>query len=342
MSQGKVPVKIRTAGGAASQLVALLSALYVKEVLHRDFVIEHYPYATGGYYPFALSELLRPEEFSRNSGKTKFFKPSGLEVPGSPLEGHPVSKRGLTYEKLLKAIRFLQLEKYLSLLRFEWKLDYSIRRLEKTPKFAKLIGGGFPPFRNKEVIEALKIRAEGTEIGRVLTMNVSEYPKDYIAIHYRLGDKRLTFDAPTVHGDGIINPLCFLRILDSLNDNLKEKVYVLSDEPDLAIKLLSEVGIKATKNPIGSDFWSDLQLMISARILLCSWSTVTQFAMCVANLEKTKIYYPERNNSGKKPKWKVPGVELYEPMYLSKEHPVYSKNYSPEVKLYSVYDQDQF
>ena len=339
--QRKVPVKIRSAGGAASQLVVLLSALYIKEVLHQDFVIEHYPYATGGYYPFALSELLRPQELSREPGKTKFFKPTGLEIPGKQLEGHPVSKSGLTYENLMKIIRVLRLEKFLSLLKFEWKLDFSIKRLEKTPQFARSIGGGFPPFRNKQVNEALRVRAKGTEISRVFETNISLYLENYIAIHYRLGDKRLAFDAPTVFGDGIIDPICFQRILKSLNHDPRTKVFVLSDEPDLAVKLLSDVGINATKNPIGSDFWSDLQLMISARILLCSWSTVTQFAICVADLEKTKVYYPERNNSGKRPNWKIPGVEMYEPAYLTKEHPVYSKNYSPEVKFYSIYSQEQ-
>jgi hypothetical protein len=338
--RNKRPIKIRTAGGAASQLVALLSALHVKQVSKRRFVIEHYPYATGGFYPLAIADLLEFDEISSIPGKTKFYTPDGNESPGMQLEGHPVQKRGLSYENLMKVIRNCKLENTLSLLKLEWKLDFSIRRLRNFPPFVRSIGGGFPPFRDQEVFNVLVNRARNTKFNVALSFD-GEFEtngQDYVVIHLRLGDKRFTFDSPTTTGDGIIDPICFRRILD-LPENIKyKKIFVVSDEPEIAIDLLSEAGINASANPNGLSLLDDMGLMRSASLLLCSWSTVSQFVMCVADLEKTNIYYPRYDGTGRQPRWFIQGVELYTPEYLPRTHHIYGDTYMPNPRSYTIYD----
>jgi len=334
------PIKIRTAGGAASQLVALLSALHIKQISNREFVIEHYPYATGAYYPLAIGDLLKNEEILSTPGNTKFFKPNGNESPGALLPTHPIQRRGISYESLMKVIRKLRLENTVSLLKLEWKLDFSKKRLENFPRFAKSIGGGFPPFRDHHVLSALVERAQNTKFTHVLSfIDESETEEeDYVVIHLRLGDKRFTFDSPTTIGDGIIDPICFRKILDLPENRKYKKVFVVSDEPDIAIELLSEVGITAAANPNGLSLLDDMELMRSSSLLLCSWSTVSQFVMCVADLEKTRIYYPRYDGTGRQPKWFIQGVQLYIPEYLPSTHQIYGNSYTPNPRSYTIYD----
>jgi hypothetical protein len=334
------PIKIRTAGGAASQLVALLSAIHIKQISNRKFVIEHYPYATGGFYPLAIADLLESDEISSIPGKTKFYKPDGNEAPGMQLDGHPVQKRGVSYENLMKVIRNWRLENVISLLKLEWKLDFSIQRLGNFPPFVKSIGGGFPPFRDQEVLNALVNRARNTKFNVALSLVDVFQPngEDYVVIHLRLGDKRFTFNSPTTTGDGIVDPICFRQILDLPENKKYQKVFVVSDEPEIAIELLSEVGITAITNPNGLSLLDDMGLMRSASLLLCSWSTVSQFVMCVADLERTRIYYPRYDGTGKQPKWFIQGVELYTPEYLPRTHHIYGDTYTPNPRSYTIYD----
>lgn len=334
------PIKIRTAGGAASQLVALLSAIHVKQISNREFVIEHYPYATGAYYPLAIGDLLENAEILSTPGNTKFFKPNGNESPGALLRTHPVQRRGISYESLMKAIRKLRLENTVSLLKLEWKLDFSKNRLENFPRFAKSIGGGFPPFRDHHVLSELVERAQNTKFHHALSFIEESETEggDYVVIHLRLGDKRFTFDSPTTTGDGIVDPICFRQILDLPENKKYKKVFVVSDEPEIAIELLSEVGITAAVNPNGLSLLDDMELMRSASLLLCSWSTVSQFVMCVADLERTRIYYPRYDGTGRQPKWFIQGVELYIPEYLPRTHRIYGNSYTPNPRSYTIYD----
>lgn len=341
MGQHKTrPLRIRTAGGAASQLVALLSAIDIKQKSNRKFVIEHYPFATGGFYPLAIADLLELDEISSIPGKTKFYSPDGNEVPGMQLEGHPIHKSGVTYENLMKFIRKLRLENLLSLFKLEWKLDFSIQRLRKFPPFVKSIGGGFPPFRDQEVLNELVNRARNTKFDVALSfMDHFETEKeDYAVIHFRLGDKRFTFSSPTTNGDGIVDPMCFRHILDLPENKKYEKVFVVSDEPEIAIELLSEVGIIAAANPNGLSLLDDMELMRSASLILCCWSTVSQFIMCVADLERTRVYYPRYDGTGRQPKWFIQGVELYIPEYLPRTHQIYGNSYRPNPRNYTIYD----
>lgn len=334
------PIKIRTAGGAASQLVALLSALYVKEKLNRKFIIEHYPYATGAYYPLAITDLLETDEISSIPGKTRFYMSDRNELPGMLIKGHPVFRKGISYENVCKIIRRLRLENTLSFLKLEWKLDLSIQRLKNLPPFVKSIGGGFPPFRDQEVLSALMARAKNTKVEVALGFIKAsdKVDEDYAVIHMRLGDKRHTFHSPTTAGDGIVDPICFSRILDLPECKRYKKIFVVSDEPEIAIQLLSEVGVTAIMNPHGISLWDDIGLMRSAGLLLCSWSTVSQFVMCVADLERTRIYSPKMDGSGKKHKWFIPGVELYIPTYLPSSHPIFNDSYLPNPESYTIYD----
>ena len=41
------PLKVKCAGGAAAQTLALMNAIYVTQGSNREFVIEYYPFGTG-------------------------------------------------------------------------------------------------------------------------------------------------------------------------------------------------------------------------------------------------------------------------------------------------------
>jgi len=211
--------------------------------------------------------------------------------------------------------------------------------MERTPSWIKYLGGGFPPFVDLKTIESMRLRFERSGIPLDFRPHVSRklINEVEVVVHYRIGDKRSMYSNPTVSGDGIIDPICFKNIIENsmfANSNL---VYVVSDEPDVAIKLLETVGISAKKNPISKNLWDDMQLMLDAKLLICPWSTVSQFVMCVADNSQTKIYYPSKDGSGAMPNWTIAGVNFYEPTYLGRGHSIYTDSYIPEPSTFEIY-----
>jgi hypothetical protein len=342
----KIPLKrmpqpfiVRTAGGAGSQLVALMAAIQVSSKIQRPFQILHFPYSTGAYYPFAIESLLRESEVLSLVENTKFFDEPDEPIAGMVIKNHPVQKKGVSYENILKLLRYMKLDILLSLLRKEWKINYKLTRIDIVPSWIKYLGGGFPPFVNFETIESMRLRFKRSGIPLDFRPHASRtlINQVEVVIHYRIGDKRSTYANPTVSGDGIIDPICFKNIIDNsmfANSNL---VYVVSDEPDVAIKLLETVGISAKKNPISRNLWGDMQLMLDAKLLICPWSTVSQFVMCIADNSQTKIYYPSKDGGGAMPNWTIAGVNFYEPIYLGRGHSIYTDSYTPEPSTIEIY-----
>jgi hypothetical protein len=56
------PFLVKSAGGAGSQLQALKTAIYISNLIGRPFKFRHYPFSTGGHFPFAIEKLLRTNE----------------------------------------------------------------------------------------------------------------------------------------------------------------------------------------------------------------------------------------------------------------------------------------
>ena len=145
------PFVVKTAGGAASQSLGLMSAIYISLMIKRPFVIKHYPFSTGGYFPLAIGPLLSKDEIVPIEGKTRGLNIIDPLVVGKIIEEHPLLKKGMSYEKLLSYIRALHLETLAKRIRSEWSINYSKKKLDRTPVNIKFITGGYFPFVNLRV-----------------------------------------------------------------------------------------------------------------------------------------------------------------------------------------------
>ena len=336
------PFIVKTAGGAASQCLALISAIYISQHIKRPFIIKHYPYSVGVYWPLAIGHLLTPDELMSTQGKTRGLVIEKEPTVGNIIESHPLLKSGFRYEKVLDFIRFLGLEAFGKRFRGEWYLNYSMRRLDKTPQKIKIVSGGYFPFRDDNVNKEMNFRFKRAGV-------VSPYDTSYFAesipevvIHYRIGEKRTTYSHPGIHGDGIVDPSSFRKLLEKegLLDSLK--IYVISDEPEAAKLLLKSEGISAKTNSIKGDLWTDLNFMAQAKLLICPWSTVSQFALSIINDKSHRVYYPDSTSEGFKQKWEIEGVQSYKADFLPEGHSIYQANYSPPIGTHhEIYNENK-
>jgi hypothetical protein len=81
--------------------------------------------------------------------------------------------------------------------------------------------------------------------------------------------------------------------------------------------------------------------MSRARIVICPWSTVSQFAASFLVGEDKKIFYPAATSSGFLPPWSIEGLISYKPIFLPPSHPIYKGNYEPPIGSHRIYDNDR-
>lgn len=329
-------ISVRTAGGVASQLMALMAAIRMQKTVGFQFVIHHNSTATGAYYPFAISKILARDEFLPGQSELELNTNSIILVPGAHIKSHELFKDGLNYEKFLKIFRRLHLEKQMYAMKKQWCIDYEEERIDRVPRWADAIVGGYPPFRSETVRQELNERFHmaGIPIELELPTNNS---RQRVVIHHRLGDKRLTHALPTTVGDGIIDPSSYMHILRGEANPSDLDIFVVSEEPEVASQLLRSYGVSAKINPFGRDIWSDLRLMLSANLLIGTWSTVSQLAACLIDFKDARVFYPETDGTLKKPKWSIPGMNTYKPQFLPKSHFLYNASYTPNPNSFNVY-----
>ena len=80
---------VKTSGGIASQLLGLMSAIEISASIKRPFKIKHYPYSTGGYYPFAIRSLLKDSEVLDLAANIRGMEGGENHTVGSIVESHP-------------------------------------------------------------------------------------------------------------------------------------------------------------------------------------------------------------------------------------------------------------
>ena len=320
------PLRVKCAGGAAAQTLALMNAIYVTQNTSREFIFEYYPFGTGGFWKFEISKALRLEEI----GDTAKLS-AGHELDDSPLtpgqivESHPINSKGLSLEKIYSFIRKLKIDGVLLSLRREVPINGSMKRLSKVKQSALIISGGFVPFYDKEVFASLDARfKDGGLISPFGKYDVDHF--DYsVVIHYRIGDKRAKYTNPgSVGDDGVLDPRVIRDLVEELN-LLDSKILVLSDEPELAQKLLSEAGVMADVQQKRESIWADLNTMAKAKLFIGTWSQVSQLAsVCVVN--RGGVAYLPSNSTGKNSlDWRVDGVNFYVPNFLDEKHYIYFK-----------------
>lgn len=321
------PLRIKCAGGAAAQTLALMNAIYVTQDSKREFIFEYYPYGTGGFWNFEIAQALKPNEIG-NIGKLS----AGHSLDDTPLkpgvivQSHPINSKGSSLEKVYSLIRKIGMDRFLLSLRHEVPINGSMKHLGSVKESALIISGGYVPLYDKRVFESLDARfAKGGLISPFSKSSLDLF--DYsVVIHYRIGDKRAKFTHPgSVGDDGILDPKLIRNLIRELN-LFESKILVLSDEPVLAQKLLSEVGITADVQERRESIWFDINTMASAKLFIGTWSQVSQLAsVCVVN--RGGVAYLPSDLTGKKSlKWRVSGVNLYTPNFLDSTHDIYFKN----------------
>jgi hypothetical protein len=326
MGHDSKPFVVKSAGGAASQLLALQAAIYISNKTNRPFLFKHYPFSTGGYWPLAISKLLLPEEELAGHGHTRGLKVGDLSELkiGKPVPGHPLSRKGFSYEKLLHLLAKYRIFKSLwwakSKFRGEYFVNGDIQRLIHAPYNLKALSGGFIPIDDDSVHEILRQR-----------FGVSGLPSPYesvpslsecIGIHYRLGDKRLTFLNPKFKSGQIIDPT---SIQNQIPSSKHQAIIVISDQPLVAKELLNDSGIVTKITSQGSSIWDDLKVMTNCSLLICTWSTVSQVASSIRAFRGLPSHYPLFDPSTNSvSNWDLRATKYYSPDYLGASHPIYS------------------
>lgn len=329
---------VKFAGGAAAQVLALMNAIYLKERHKKDFSLKYFPYSTGTYWPFAIDFLVKDEELFSTAGKTRGVdSDADLEI-GKIIRSHPLASKFFSYEKALSIIRRLRLERFLQKFRGEHAIGGSLKNLERVTKKTRAISGGFVPLLDSNVSKEMDNRFKLAGKKSPFSKSRKSPESNFVVIHYRMGDKRAKFSHPSdFGGDGIVDPESFRAILNSLNLESNLEIFVVSDEPRTAQKLLATVQVNAKLNLKTGDIWEDIFLMSQAKVFIGSWSQVSQLA-AVCNLSNGgRSFLPNTTQVGTKIRWQLEGVNFYEPVFLPSTHSIYSPDFELDEDAHSSY-----
>ena len=334
-------IRVKLAGGAAAQCIALMNSIYLERKLGRKFHLHYFPHSTGTYWPFAIDFLLKPGELASSVELINGFAPSSNLEVGKIIRSHPLSKSGINYEKVLSWVRKLRLERFLQRLRGESALLASLNNLEKVSGRTRAVSGGFVPILNQSVNLEMEQRfaIAGKKSPFSLSMNQGLRPD--VVIHYRIGDKRAKFSHPSdFGGDGICDPSGFKRLIQEFGTADVKRIVVVSDEPQVAANLLQDVGVNVETNLVKGDIWEDIYLMSQAKMFIGSWSQVSQLAaICVAG-NGGQAFLPLTTQVGTKIKWTIPSVNFYEPTFLEEGHWIYADTFALDKDAHQSYKQD--
>ena len=334
-------LSVKLAGGAAAQCLALMNAIYLRNKHQRDFQLFYFPHSTGTYWPFAIDFLLGKDELASSNVSIKGLEEiNNLEV-GKIIKSHPLAARRFSYERVLSIIRRLKLERFLQKLRGEDVIFASRKNLDRVTLKSKAVSGGFVPIADLQVSREMDKRFVGAGKPSPFSISLEDSTRPDIVIHFRIGDKRAKFSHPSdFGGDGISNPKVFKLVIDSINFATKPKITVVSDEPEVAQALLREVEIESETNAVTGDLWEDLYLMSQARVFIGSWSQVSQLAAICVSGNGGKAFLPSTTQVGTKINWQIDGVSFYSPLFLEKEHKIYSENFSLDVNAHKAYKKN--
>ena len=285
------PIIVKCAGGATAQLLALSNAIYLSIKLNRPFKIKYYPYSTGTYWSFAIKELLEENELIEE-GNTRGLETDGLKS-GEYIADFPLRRKGVSYERFLQVIHTLHLNNILNHLRGEVVIGGKRKNLEKVRARTSVVSGNFVPLIDNVVFTKLSDRFTSANLPNPFNTHDK---KEEIVIHYRLGDMRkMPSRDPKMGGHGVVDPITFLKILALENIDINNfSVKLVSDEPEIAVKLLKDVGINAISERKKASIWQDLQKISSAKIFIGSLSQFSFFGATICAFNGGKPYLPSK------------------------------------------------
>ena len=314
-------IHVKLAGGATAQLLGLMNAIYASNKLGLPFKISYHPYSTGTYWPFAILPFLSDDEILNINVPTKgLIDSDNLEI-GKTIKNHPLTNKKISYEHVLSLGRKLKLEPYLNFLRRELPVLASPNRLLNISNYYRTLSGGFAAINEEWINKEMNQRfIKGKKKSPFMR---EKNQQKYAVIHYRLGDKRAVF---TTHhdfnSDKIINPTSYKKIIDAIDSLKSENIYVVSDEPKLAQKLLADVLINTKIMLSKGDIWEDLYFMSQARIFIGSNSQVSKLAnICVENNGGTSYMLNVTKDNNYQ---KFKNTSYFDSKFLDANHNVYT------------------
>jgi hypothetical protein len=320
MRRAERPLLIKFSGGITAQLLALMSAIYLKNQLGRSFVMRYFPYSTGTYWPLGIGDLLRPEELEEIRA-TRGISYEEEIAAGEYIKDFPLRRKGMSYENLLQVVHRFNLDSLLRKFRGEYVIGAKIKRLRNVPKNAKSVSGNFPPILDSRVFDEMRMRLNEAQLPNPFD---AKKVKSSVVIHYRLGDMRkMPPRNPLYGGHGVVDPLVFKEIMESINlEPDKVMVRVVSDEPEIAIKLLREVGITNVEAVIPSDVWSDLKAIASAETFLASSSQFSVVGALFCLNSGGKVILPSSNygEGSTNQDIEIDGFAYFDYRYLPAQH----------------------
>jgi len=331
-------LKIKLAGGAAAQCLALINSIYLANKLDRNFQLHYFPHSTGTYWPFAIDFLLKSGELASSQELIIGFEPSNNLEVGKIIRTHPLAADGINREKILSWVRRLRLERILQKMRGESALMASMKNLEKVNRRTRAVSGGFVPLYDELASLELDKRFKTAGKKSPFSLTMSQTTRPDVVIHYRIGDKRTKFSIPSDFGaDGICDPSGFKSLIEQFGSTAVQKIIVVSDEPEVAARLLNDVGIQVETNSVKGDLWEDLYLMSQAKLFIGSWSQVSQLAaICIAGNGGLALL-PSTTQVKTKIKWQLPSTSFYKPKFLGKDHWIYDNDFFLDSEAHKSY-----
>ena len=196
------------------------------------------------------------------------------------------------------------------------------RNLEKVNSRTNLVSGNYIPLLDSDVIKEISERFDKTNLVNPIKKDSSTLST--IVIHYRLGDMRkYKSRADNLGGHGIVSPETFKKVLEYLNLLGKHEVQVVSDEVEIAKKLLNEVGLNTAKVSIKThSAFDDLKIIGNSKVFIGSVSQFSIFAGTICSYNGGKVYLP--TNAYGVGDWEkdfsVSGFNYFECEYLPPTH----------------------
>ena len=325
---------VKIAGGATAQCLGLMNAIFASNKLAIPFKVSYYPYSTGSYWPFAISELLDKNEILDVSKPTKGLTiNANLEV-GKTITNHPLMIQKFSYEKVLSFIRKMKLDTVLQFCRRELIIQNSPRRLLKITRYYRSISGGFAQINDKKVNREMNRRF--TEAKKESPFLKRKCQKNLVIIHYRLGDRKATgFYHKDFNSDLIIDPASYAEAMSMIGHSNNADIYVVSDEPKLAQKLLAAVNINAKIKSRSGNIWEDIIFMSQASLFLGSNSQVSQLVNILVENNGGKSYMLNLSKKSNSDDFK--NTSYLRAKFITLGHSIYSESFDLEKNAQSAY-----
>ena len=312
-------------GGAVSQLLALGTGIYFKNLQNMNFTLNYRNLILVHTKGFKLAKFLLPDE------TYKTFTPLKKEIKMNRFWSK-IPSRFIPYFKWIRLLYQHARSLFFSFNASFQKKDPTVlrnkisndRRLlnNLNPNISTIHGPFWPGLVGSvwpELDSRFKLAKITSPFERI------ENLQERIVVHYRLGDMRTVPYWANSHG--VITPKFFVEIVDLVNRKflLKLPVHVYSDEPEIARRLLKSIGIFDWKIHSNSLIWNDISEMKNCVAFIGSFSTVSSLVCEIRKIQKLKNNYLPINSRrfkiGRLEKLdKVPYLRAH---YLPESHWIY-------------------